>query len=86
MENIVTRQSAIDFFIKKVKLAQNSNAKDLRLTLEEAQDLVCAIATINSNQELIQDLNKKLDDIYKKVSMNITQTSGINGGGFKNEN
>ena len=82
----MTRQSAIDFFIKKVKLAQNSNAKDLRLTLEEAQDLVCAIATINSNQELIQDLNKKLDDIYKKVSMNITQTSGINGGVFKNEN
>ena len=82
---------AIKNFITKVRLARSSNAKDLRLTMEEAQDLVSWIAMINANQEsieTIQKLNQKMDRILNmilsKEEKDLTVPK-INGGGFKKE-
>lgn len=77
--------AAIENFIKKVRLAQNAKAKDLRLTLEEAQDLIASIAMINNHTDKLSEVVTKLDDISKSLSQPQSTgkaSGGVNGGTF----
>ncbi len=78
--------SAIENFIKKVRLAETTKSKDIRITIEEARDLVASIALVNSNDSGVNELHKKFDRLLKKLDEVQTQpnkTPHIDGGGFK---
>lgn len=80
--------AAIENFIKKVRLAQTAKSKDIRITIEEAQDLVASIALINNQSDILLELVEKLNAIMaesKKANQVMRQGStsdGIDGGGF----
>lgn len=77
--------ATIETFIKKYRLALSNKSKDIRITIEEAGELVAWIAMINSNQETIQNIDAKITDILKMLqSAPIQQTSddAMDGGLF----
>lgn len=78
--------AAIEAFIQKYRLATSSKAKDFRITVEEAGELVACIATINANQNNIQSIEKKLDALIKQIStvqQTPTQVGPLDGGTFR---
>ena len=64
----MSNPAAIDNFIKKYRLAMSSKAKDFRITVEEAGELVACIALINTNQGDLKNLEKKLDLLIKQAT------------------
>jgi len=78
--------SVIESFINKFKLAQSSKSKDIRITVEEAGDLINAIASINSDRSEIERLSKKIDALsshVKNIPLVAPNNGGVDGGGFK---
>lgn len=78
--------AAIENFIKKYRLALNSKAKDIRITTEEAGDLIASIALIKSDREGIEQLEKALNYLAEQIRVSSTPTSDgvMDGGTFKN--
>jgi len=80
----MANNATIENFIKKVRLAETTKSKDLRLTIEEARDLVASIALINTGGDAVEQLSKKMDKIIKKIDERpVTLSPHIDGGGFK---
>lgn len=86
----MTNNAAIENLIKKYRLAITSKSKDLRFTTEEVGDIVAAIATLNSNTQILEQLHVKLDvvaksigNIGKTVQTQSTTNDGVDGGSFK---
>ena len=74
----------IEEFIKKYRLAQTSKSKDIRITVEEAGELVAWIAMINSNQNKLDVIEKKLNLIIELQNKPKEDDEPIlSGGGFK---
>ena len=76
-------------FIDKVRLAQSHKSKDIRLTIEEAADLVAWIAMINTNQLDFERIVVGLNSLHMKIDKGISKSKslpdglpGINGGAF----
>ena len=80
MQNI----SPIESFIKKYRAAIADRNKDIRISIEEATDIVAAFATINTSG---QDLNKSLIAIVNEIkglkSNTPTESTSLDGGKFK---
>lgn len=75
---------SIKNFIDKVRLANSSKSKDLRLTIEEANDLVSWIAMIQINSESIELLHTKIDKLTKaSTPIYNEQNPKMDGGKFK---
>lgn len=81
----MANNAAIENFIKKVRLAQTTKSKDIRITIEEAIDLVASIALINTNNDVIADISKQMKSVLKKLNDNTTSNISphVDGGGFK---
>lgn len=74
--------SPIESFIRKYRTAQSAKAKELRITFEEATDLIAAFALINNGKE---NINQKLDNILKSLTELKSQDSEdtyLDGGKF----
>jgi predicted DNA-binding transcriptional regulator YafY len=83
---VAANSGAIENFIKKYRLAQNTKSKDFRLTIEEAGDLIAGIALLNNQSELLKELLEKTEEILKeskKVKVEVPRSDGIDGGSFK---
>lgn len=83
-----TNNAAIENFIKRYRLAVSNKSKDIRLTVEEAADLVASIALINLHDEKLLVIHEKLDNIVKsmskvQVSTESKDSSDLDGGKFK---
>jgi hypothetical protein len=66
---VVTKMKSIENFTKKIKMANSSRSKELRLTMEEAVEL-CA------------DLNLLLKKQLETNVPTVQQTVKLNGGKF----
>lgn len=81
--------AALENFITKYRLALTSKAKDIRITTEEAGDLVASIALIKSDREGINKLETAINNLASQIQANSDGTlqdtnPGIDGGTFKN--
>ena len=80
--------AAIENFIKKYRLAISSKAKDIRITTEEAGDLVASIALMKSSNEALKELQRVVTQMHTDLAEKISNSGGssgsIDGGGFKN--
>jgi hypothetical protein len=86
---VMKTNAAIESFIKKYRLALTSKAKDIRITTEEAGDLIASIALIKSDREALEQLKESIDALAKQTQAKIITSThdlqpGIDGGGFKN--
>lgn len=68
---------AIDNLSKKVKQARNSKSKDIRISIEEAQDVLFEIAKSNYN---LQEIKEKVDYIYQNIDS--ISEDNMDGGRF----
>lgn len=66
--------SVIDSFSQKVKIATRSQSKDVRLTIEEANELSLALV------ELLNNENKLLKKLAEKSHNDVTSISNFSGG------
>lgn len=81
----MTNNAAIENFIKKYRIALKSQSKDIRITVEEAGDIVASIALINSGTESIDRLEKTINLLKQEIQNNsqtVTQPN-MDGGQFK---
>jgi translation initiation factor 2B subunit (eIF-2B alpha/beta/delta family) len=84
----MANNAALENFIKKYRLAVTNKSKDIRLTVEEAGDLVASIAMINLHDEKLLNVHSKLDTILKALTTVSSQQAkpsddGVDGGSFK---
>lgn len=78
MENI----SAIESFIKKYRAAIAAKSKDMRISIDEATDIIAAFATTNtSNTELSKTL-KSIDAEIKNLKTQSPSNQNLDGGKF----
>lgn len=70
----------LDQFIKKYQTAKNYNSKELRITLQEAEELSSAIASLLSNVVILQEKIIDLQD--KLLNINVEGESTSNFGNF----
>lgn len=76
----------IENFIKKVKLANTSNSKEVRFPITELNDLVASIALLNASSAHQKFLEQKIDSLINTLKTSSTtqaEPPAINGGGFK---
>lgn len=74
--------SPIELFLKKYRSAIANKNKDIRISIEEASDIVSAFASMNTDNS---DLNKKLEEIkmeIKNLQENHQDPSNMDGGNF----
>jgi len=78
--NIPATQPAIEKFIRRVSSADKSNQKEIRMTIQEARDLVQDLALISSNLgKVVAQINNSLSEIQKSsTEVDIK----FDGGGF----
>lgn len=85
----MANNAALENFIKKYRLAVTNKSKDIRLTVEEAGELVASIALINLNDKNFSTIHEKLDTLAKAVITNKSNqksdTPDLDGGSFKQE-
>ena len=82
----MANNATIENFIKKVRLAETTKSKDIRITIEEARDLVSSIALVGANDTGISELHKKFDRLIRRLDESQQQSNKpphIDGGGFK---
>jgi len=74
--------SLIESFIKKYRSAVAAKSKDIRISIDEASDIIGAFATVNtSNSEVISLLNQLIKEI-QELKANPTPHTGLDGGSF----
>ncbi len=83
--------SAIEKFIKKYKLANDSKNKDFRITVEEAFDIISEISSLKSSETSLVEIKTNLKNLENALKTQINKTQSnpngdIDGGGFKNSN
>lgn len=70
--------AVLEQFIKKYKTAKAYNSKEIRLTLNEAEELNMALATILANQA---DLSNKIIQLQEQL-LNQKNDISVSGGNF----
>ena len=74
---------AIDLFLKRVQECQKVRAKEVRLTLQEAQDISISLSLLqNRNVGLLEQINQLQDQSIKHQSQPGPIQVGMDGGGF----
>lgn len=82
ISNIPNNLSCVDKLISKIKTADKSNAKEVRITMQEAKDLVYELALVSSKlTTTLHSIDTKLDSI---TANNETIDLKFDGGDFKN--
>jgi archaellum component FlaC len=74
--------SALEGFIKKYQTAKSYNSKEIRLSLQDAEELSTAIALVLAN---VNTLSGKVIDLQEKLLQNSSITSQnltVSGGKF----
>lgn len=61
----------LEHFIKKFKTAQANNSKDIRLSMQEATDIIALFALINSDYKTLDNKLNLLIDINTKLYQQI---------------
>ena len=70
--NIPERLGSVERIIQRVATAEKTNQKEIRITLQEAKELITDLALITSK------LVKTIDDINGKLDKLTVQTQEIN--------
>jgi anti-sigma regulatory factor (Ser/Thr protein kinase) len=70
--------AALDAFVKKYQTARDYNSKDIRLTLNDAEELALAIAEILAN---VNRLSEKVIDLQDKLLQDKSEIN-LSGGKF----
>jgi septation ring formation regulator EzrA len=70
--NIPERLGSVERIIQRVATAEKTNQKEIRITLQEAKELITDLALITSK------LGKTIDDINGKLDKLTIQTQEIN--------
>jgi septation ring formation regulator EzrA len=70
--NIPERLGSVERIIQRVATAEKTNQKEIRITLQEAKELITDLALITSK------LGKTIDDINGKLDKLTVQTQEIN--------
>ena len=70
--NIPERLSSVERIIQRVTTAEKTNQKEIRITLQEAKELITDLALITSK------LGKTIDEIHSKLDKLNVQTQEIN--------
>lgn len=70
--NIPERLGSVERIVQRVLTAEKTNQKEIRLTLQEAKDLVTDLALITSK------LGKTIEEIHGKLDKLNTATQEIN--------
>ena len=69
--------SALEQFIKKYQTAKNYNSKEMRLTIQEAEELSIAISLILSSTNNLQSKIIQLHEQLSQGSSDITVSGGV---------
>lgn len=69
--NIPERLSSVERIIQRVSTAEKTNQKEIRITLQEAKELITDLALITSK------LGKTIDEIHRKLDKLNVQTQEI---------
>jgi hypothetical protein len=66
--------SALEVFIKKYQTAKNYNSKEIRLSMQDAEDLSIAIALMLSNNNALSEKVIKFQDqlLSEKSEINLS--------------
>lgn len=75
--------SPLEMFIKKYKNAIASRSKDIRLSIEEATDVLTAFATINTSNEDLSKVLLSLKNSIQSLQQDIKSPGIMDGGKFK---
>jgi hypothetical protein len=70
--NIPERLGSVERIIQRVATAEKTNQKEIRITLQEAKELITDLALITSK------LGKTIDEINGKLDKLTSQTQEIN--------
>jgi len=70
--------SALEIFIKKYQTARNYNSKEIRITIQDAEELSTAIALILSS---VNNLSSKVIELQEKLLTDKTEID-LSGGTF----
>ena len=75
--------SPIESFIKKYRTCISNKNKDIRISIDEATDIIAAFAKINTSNEdlslLIKSIRSDLSEIKQSIN---SENSGFDGGHF----
>jgi hypothetical protein len=71
--------SALEVFIKKYQTARNYNSKEIRLTMQDAEELSTAIALALSN---VNTLSEKVIKLQDQLLADKTEID-LSGGSFR---
>lgn len=78
--NLPTSAPSLERFIQRVKSAEKSQQRDIRITIQEARDMVSDIALFTTRlNETLNNINKTLSNMQESTS---TVDVKMDGGGF----
>ena len=79
--NIPVNLPSVEKLILRLRSAEQSQQKDIRLSIQEARDLAAELALLTSKLgTVLQEINQSLDDLKKSSNIDIR----FDGGGFDN--
>lgn len=74
--------TAVDKFLKTVKTAKDYNSKEIKISTQDAEQLVMSLAhMLNQEREMVQKIMALQDKLINTTS-NMSQEVNMNGGGF----
>lgn len=75
--------SAVDKFLRTVKTAKDFNSKEVKLTIQDAEQLAISLATVlNQERELVVKLLQCQEKLVNNMSNSAPGSLNLNGGGF----
>ena len=78
--NLPTSAPSLERFIQRVKSAEKSQQRDIRITIQEARDMVSDIALFTTRlNETLNNINKTLSNMQESTT---TVDVKMDGGGF----
>ncbi len=64
MSNLPERMPSIERLVQRIRTAEKSNQKEIKITLQEGKDLVYDLALVSSKlSQTINDINTKIQKI-----------------------
>ena len=79
--NIPVNLPSVEKLILRLRSAEQSQQKDIRLSIQEARDLAAELALLTSKLgTVLQEINQSLDDLKKSSNIDIR----FDEGGFDN--
>jgi hypothetical protein len=78
MSNLPERMPSIERLVQRIRTAEKSNQKEIKITLQEGKDLVYDLALVSSKlSQTINDISTKIQSIsVEDQSINVKMDGG----------